>query len=314
MKKLIFIFLPLLMMSCGNKTEQEEEIVNLVSEKDKLSYVLGAMNAKTIVGTQDPNIDRLDMAEIAKGFADNMNNNKPVDCEATLTQLFGPNFQDFDSTYAKQGAQCLGKLTAYAFYQDMKQMKSLEMIDLKMVNIGFRHGLLKKDTLISEENKQKMIQDFIKVLNVKNGKIMMDQAKKISGVQVFDNGIVLQVISEGKGGSPSATDDVKVEYILTSATGDTVQSSYEMKKQKGTKDAVALKLDGGVIPGWTYVVPKMKKGGKYRVYIPWELAYGEQMGRESLCFVIELVDYAKAGSFVKPEPPKQAMPQQGQGF
>ena len=87
-----------------------------------------------------------------------------------------------------------------------------------------------------------------------------------------------------------------------------------MKKQKGTKDAVALKLEGGVIPGWTYVVPKMKKGGKYRVYIPWQLAYGEQMGRESLCFVIELVDYAKAGSFVKPEPPQQAMPQQGQGF
>ena len=44
----------------------------------------------------------------------------------------------------------------------------------------------------------------------------------------------------------------------------------------------------------------MKKGGKYRVYIPWHLAYGEQMGRESLYFEIDLVDYAKSSDFVKP--------------
>jgi FKBP-type peptidyl-prolyl cis-trans isomerase len=63
------------------------------------------------------------------------------------------------------------------------------------------------------------------------------------------------------------------------------------------------------MPGWTYIVPKMKKGGKYRVYIPWDLAYGDQMGRESLCFLIELVDYAKEGSFVKPQPPQMGVPQ-----
>lgn len=312
MKKLIFLFLPLLFIGCGEKTKQEEETVKLETEKDRLSYVLGSMNAKTIVGTQDPNIDRLDMEEVAKGFASNLNNNKPSDCENTLMKLFGPNFQDFDSVYAKEGAQCLGKLTAYAFYQDMVKMKGFDMIDMKMVSIGFRHGLLKKDTLIADEKKQIMIQDFIKTLNIQNGKKMMDEAKNIEGVQVFENGIVMQLITEGKGGSPSPTDDVKVEYILISATGDTVQSSYEMKKQKGGSEPVALKLNGGVIPGWTYVVPKMKKGGKYRVYIPWELAYGEQMGRESLNFVIELVDYGKEGSFVKPEP-QQAMPQ-GQGF
>lgn len=312
MRKLLFILIPLLFIGCGDKNEQKEEIVELLTEKDRLSYVLGSMNAKTIVGTQDPNIDRLDMEEVAKGFASNLNNNKPTDCEATLIKLFGPNFQDFDSTYAKEGAQCLGRLTAYAFHQDMVKMKGLDQVDMKMAKIGFRHGLLKKDTLVSEEEKQKMIQGFIKDLNVKNGSKMMAEAKKIKGAQVFENGIVMEVISEGKGGSPSPTDDVKVEYILTSATGDTVQSSYAMKVQSGSKDPVALKLNGGVIPGWTYVVPKMKKGGKYRVYIPWEMAYGEQMGRESLCFVIELIDYAKEGSFVKPEP-QQAMPQ-GQGF
>lgn len=313
MKKLFLLILPLVFMGCGDKSaEATEEIVELKTEKDRLSYVLGAMNAKTIVGTDDPNIARLDMEEVSLGFNDNLSSNKPADCENTLKKLFGPNFQDFDSTYAKAGANCLGRLTGYAFFNDITKMGGMDQVDMKIAKIGFRHGLLKKDTLIAETDKQAMIQDFIKGLNVKNGNKMMAKAKQIPGAQVFENGIVMQVISEGKGGSPSATDDVKVEYILTSAMGDTVQSSYAMKLQGGSKDPVALKLNGGVIPGWTYIVPKMKKGGKYRVYIPWELAYGEEMGRESLCFVIELIDYAKEGSFVKPQP-QTAIPQ-GQGF
>ena len=316
MKKLLIMFiLPVALFSCGGDKEEEvtEEKVELKTEKDRLSYVLGAMNAKTIVGTPDPNIERLDMEEIAKGFNENLNDNKPSDCEGTLKKLFGPNFQDFDSTYAKEGAQCLGRLTGYAFFQDIKKMGGMDQVDLKLAKIGFRHGLLKKDTLVSESDKQLMVQNFIKGLNEKNGQKMMAEAKKIPGAKIFENGIIMQVITEGKGGSPSPTDDVKVEYILTSALGDTVQSSYQMKKQPGaSQEAVPLKLNGGVIPGWTYIVPKMKKGGKYRVYIPWDLAYGEQMGRESLCFVIELIDYAKEGTFVKPQP-QTAMPQ-GQGF
>lgn len=308
----MLLIFPALLMACGEEKKEAEEAVELKTEKDRLSYVLGSMNAKTIVGTPDPNIARLDLEEIAKGFSENLNDSKPDDCEATLTKLFGPNFQDYNEKYAKEGAQCLGRLTAYAFYKDMVKMGGLGMVDMKIAIIGFRQGLHKTDTLISDADKQTMIQDFIKKLNVKAGDKMMAEAKKIPGAQVFENGIVLEVIQEGKGGSPSATDDVKVEYILTSAIGDTVQSSYAMKIQSGKNEPVALKLNGGVIPGWTYVVPKMKKGGKYRVYIPWELAYGEQMGRESLCFVIELVDYAKEGTFVKPEVP--AMPQQGQGF
>lgn len=312
MRKLLFIILPMLLLACGEKQKAVEEIVKLTTSKDRLSYVLGAMNAKSIVGTKDPNIDKLDLEEIAIGFGDNLNNNKPSDCEGTLIKLFGPNFQDFDSTYAKAGAQCLGRLTGYAFYKDMIKMEGLDKVDLEMVKKGFRHGLLKIDTLISESEKQTTIQNFIKDLNVKKGNKMMSKAKQIKGAQVFENGIVMEVISEGKGGNPSATDDVKVEYILTSAMGDTVQSSYKMKLQSGSKDPVALKLNGGVIPGWTYIVPKMKKGGTYRVFIPWRLAYGEEMGRESLCFVIELVDYAKEGTFVKPQP-QQNIPQ-GQGF
>jgi len=303
MKRFFMLFITAaVLMSCGEKTEVvEDEVVELKDFKDRLSYVLGSVNAKSIVGQDDPNVARLDMQLVAKGFESNLNDKMPDGCEETLMKLFGPYYQDFDSTYAADGAECLGKLTAYAFYRDMKSLGGLEKIDLKMVVSGFKHGLLKKDTLVADAEKQTILQNFIMDLNVSNGKKMIDDAKKKPGVQVFENGIVMEVIQDGKGGSPLPTDDVKVEYILTSATGDTIQSSYDMKKMKGTTDAVALKLNGGVIPGWSYALPKMKKGGKYRLWVPWELAYGEQMGKESLCFLIELVDYAKEGTFVKPE-------------
>jgi len=324
MKKILFLFIPLLFVACGEKEKEKVVQVKLNTAKDRLSYTLGAMNAKSIVGTPDPNIARLDMKEVSKGFNENLNNNKPNDCEATLIKLFGPNFQDFDSTYAKEGARCLGKLTGYAFYQDMVKMDGLNQIDLKMVKAGFLDGLMKRDNLVSDQDKQQLISKFLGDLTKKSGDKMISDAKLIEGAMIFDNDIVIETIVAGKGGSPSETDDVKIEYILLNSTGDTMQSSYAMKKMSGSTEPVALKLHNGVIPGWTFALPKMKKGGKYKLYVPWELAYGEQgmfnqqtkrydiQPYESLMFVIELVDFAKEGEFVKPQP-QQTMPQ-GQGF
>ena len=98
MKKLLFLFVvPFLFASCGDDAEKGDgEVVELKTEKDRLSYVLGAMNAKTIVGTPDPNIARLDMELVAKGFSENLSESTPDGCEESLKKLFGPNFQDFN--------------------------------------------------------------------------------------------------------------------------------------------------------------------------------------------------------------------------
>jgi FKBP-type peptidyl-prolyl cis-trans isomerase len=315
----LLLITALVLLSCGGKKEATDEVVELKDFKDRLSYVLGSINAQSIVGQPDQNIARLDMEKVAKGFEANLNENMPSDCQQTLEKLFGPYYQDFDSTYADAGADCLGRLTAYSFFREMKEVGALDKIDLKMTVIGFRHGLLKKDTLIAEAEKKEIFTNFIKdvekVMQKKNeeaGKKMMEDAKKLSNAQVFDNGIVIQDLRAGKGGSPAVTDDVKIDYILISALGDTLQSSYEMRKMTNSTEAVKLNL-GGVIPGWTFALPKMKKGGKYKLFVPWQLAYGEQgmynpqtqtldiKPFESLCFVIELIDFAKKGTFVKPQ-------------
>lgn len=302
MKYLSFIILSsLIFFSCGEKKDTSKPI-EFKNQKEKLSYILGAINAKTLSNSGEASFSQLDKELLIKGFNENLNGNSTEECLQTLQKLFGATYQDFNKKYVKEGSLCMGRMTGYAFYFDIKKLGGLNDVDLEFVKQGYEDGLYKRDTLTFKEiEMREEMQNFIVKLNEINGEKMLAKAKKIKEAEIFENGIIMETLRSGKGTQPSATDDVKVHYILTSALGDTVQNSYTMKNEAGIIEAVPLQLSGGVIPGWSYVLPKMKKGGLYRVYIPWNLAYGEQQGRESLCFIIELIDHAKTGSFVKPE-------------
>lgn len=302
MRKWLIIIAPLaLIFACGDNTEVEESL-ELEDFSDRMGYVLGSLNAESIMQSGDKMND-LNKEMLIEGFNENFNEKDCKDCDEVIKQLFGPYFQDFDTAFVDAGSKCLGRKTGSIFYSDMLRMGGLERIDIDMVKIGFKHGVNASDTLIDEATKRTMIQDFIADLNVLNGDKMLEKAKSIDGAEVFENGIVMLTIEEGNGSYPGPTDDVEVEYILTSSLGDTIQSSYEMKKMSGSTDPVALSLNGGVIPGWSYALPKMKQGGKYRIYVPWGLAYGEQGGKESLCFLIELINHGPEGTLLKKQAP-----------
>lgn len=302
MKKILLIVPVAFLFACGGGEETvNEEPLNLEKYEDRLGYVMGSLNASSILQST-PQAAELDKEMLIEGFLMNLNSDDCSECDDVLLKFVGPYFQDFDTTYLKEGSKCVGRQNAFSFYSDMTRLGGVDYLNIDMVKEGFKHGVHGTDTLIDEMEKRDMITNFIKDLNSSAGERMMEDAKKIEGAEVFENGIVMQTLEKGNGGMPGATDDVQVEYILTNAFGDTVQSSYQMKAMTGNTEPVSLNLDGGVIQGWSYVLPKMNKGGKYRVYIPWNLAYGEQ-AKESLCFVIELLDYAPKGTWVKPQMP-----------
>ena len=301
MKQLFFGTLFLLLVSaCGTKENQAKPL-QFKNSKDELSYVLGAINAKTIVSSGETSFANLDKDQLIKGFNENLSATPADDCLSELQKLFGPTYQDFNKKYVKSGSRCMGKMTGHAFYSDIKKLGGLPLVNLAMVKKGYADGLFLRDTVMKEAKMRQIMQDFMISLNEKVGMKMLDKAKKLPGATVFDNGIIMLTIKEGKGAYPNPTDDVKVQYVLMSALGDTIQNSYTMKNQEGKIEPVPLQLDGGVIPGWSYALPKMKKGGKYKIFIPWELAYGIEGGKESLCFDVELFDSAPAGTFVKPQ-------------
>jgi len=306
MRIIAFIAIVLVLTSCGSK-KADEETVELNTFKDKLSYSLGAEQAKMITEAGDPNLDRLNFDDIVLGFNSNLNSKEAVDpdCRNSLTKLYGPYGQDFDTAFVKKGSFCIGRIAGSVFYSGWSKKGVLDQIDMKLAKIGFKHALLKKDTLIDKQLSMTMMKDFLVSINKKSGVKMLAAAKKTSNTRVIDGGIVLETIEEGIGGSPTATDDIAANYILTSAEGDTVENSFQYKIQNGT-DLPAMNL-GQVIQGWTIAFQQMKKGGKYRISVPWNLAYGEQRNCESLKFYIEFNDFGPKGTLKKEEP--QMMPQ-----
>ena len=300
-KKIFFCLLTLslgvLINSCNVKSQESNVTTKLNNKKDSLSYILGATKAKSIIKSGVKVFENLDKTQIINGFNAKVETYSPDSCLLILQKLFGKNYQDFNKKYAKEGSLWMGKMTRYAFQSDMVKLGANDQINYDLVKKGFADGLNSKDGFLSDDVTRMTIQKFMIGLNEKNGANMMAKAKQIKGAQIFDNGVVIETLIEGSGPMPGLSDDVKVHYILTSAIGDTIQNSYKMPNKENIIEPVALSLNGGVIPGWSYAIPKMRVGGTYRLYLPWNLAYGEQQGRESLCFVVELIARGKSGSY-----------------
>lgn len=105
-------------------------------------------------------------------------------------------------------------------------------------------------------------------------KFLAENAKK-PGVVVTASGLQYEVLNEGSGRSPKATDVVRCHYHGTLIDGTVFDSSYQRNQP----------ADFGlnqVIAGWTEGVQLMKEGAKYRFYLPYNLAYGEHGAGSSI--------------------------------
>lgn len=103
---------------------------------------------------------------------------------------------------------------------------------------------------------------------------LAENAKK-EGIIVLPSGLQYQVLKEGTGKQPKATDQVECHYEGTLINGQVFDSSY----QRGQAATFGLNQ---VIAGWTEGVQLMKEGAKYRFFIPYNLAYGERGAGQSI--------------------------------
>jgi FKBP-type peptidyl-prolyl cis-trans isomerase len=121
----------------------------------------------------------------------------------------------------------------------------------------------------------------------KGQQFLQENAKK-DGVKTTASGLQYEVLTEGTGKTPKATDTVLVHYKGTLLNGTEFDSSYK----RG--EPIEFPLNQ-VIRGWTEGVQLMKEGSKYRFYIPSNLAYGPRGAGgvigpdETLIFDVELL-------------------------
>lgn len=97
---------------------------------------------------------------------------------------------------------------------------------------------------------------------------LADNAKRAE-VTVTESGLQYEVITEGNGAKPTKDSTVRTHYHGTLIDGTVFDSSYE-------RGAPAEFPVGGVIAGWTEALQLMPVGSKWRLSIPYQLAYGER--------------------------------------
>ena len=125
--------------------------------------------------------------------------------------------------------------------------------------------------------------------NLKAGEDFLAANKTKEGVVALESGLQYQVLKEGTGAKPKATDTVKCHYHGTLIDGTVFDSSV----QRGTPAKFPLNM---VIKGWTEGVQLMSEGSKWRFFIPADLGYGNrqvsaQIGANSaLIFDVELLE------------------------
>ena len=126
---------------------------------------------------------------------------------------------------------------------------------------------------------------------IKAGEDFLAANKSKPGVKTTASGLQYEVLTEGTGAKPTASDSVVAHYMGTLIDGTEFDNSYK----RGEPITFAV---GGVIKGWTEALQLMSVGSKYKLYVPQELAYGtNEVGPipagSVLIFEVELLDVKK---------------------
>ncbi len=158
--------------------------------------------------------------------------------------------------------------------QNLKS-QGFDSIDATSLAKGFEQGLDGTATVTPQEANQ-YIQSFLQrkaetagASAREDGEAFLATNAKRPEVKVTESGLQYEVLQEGTGKNPSATETVEVHYHGTLTDGTVFDSSVERGQ------TIEFPLNR-VIPGWTEGVQLMKEGAKYRFYIPYDLAYGAQ--------------------------------------
>jgi len=208
------------------------------------------------------------------------------------------------STVLKTSSDSASYVIGTNIASSLKDIK--EEINLEILINGLRDKMADKKLAISDEKARDIMMTFgakmrdkqmaeSKAAGEKNsteGKKFLDENKGKPGVKTTASGLQYQVMKEGTGPVPKATDKVKVHYKGTLLDGTEFDSSIK-------RGEPAVFPVNGVIKGWTEALQLMKVGSKYKLFIPSELAYGDRGAgpqikpNSTLIFEVELLSIEK---------------------
>jgi FKBP-type peptidyl-prolyl cis-trans isomerase len=169
----------------------------------------------------------------------------------------------------KAVSYCVGMSIA----ESLKQ-QDLDQISPEVLAEAIKEVFTGSEPKYNPNEANTIIQSYINGLNEQKfgavkeeGEKFLAENKAKDGITETATGLQFEVVTEGNGKKPSATDTVKVHYHGTLIDGTIFDSSV----QRGEPATFGVHQ---VIPGWTEALQLMSEGSKYRLYIPQNLAYG----------------------------------------
>jgi FKBP-type peptidyl-prolyl cis-trans isomerase len=161
------------------------------------------------------------------------------------------------------------------------------MPNSKQFLLGMNDVLFGRETRFTEDEAMQIIQTAYTTMTEKKGSDFLAENSKKHGIITTSSGLQYEVIKEGSGAKPSASDVVRVHYEGRLIDGTVFDSSYN-------RTPIEFPLNG-VIAGWTEGLQLMGIGSKYKLYIPSELGYGDGGAgpippNSVLIFEVELLD------------------------
>lgn len=172
--------------------------------------------------------------------------------------------------------------------------QGIKTLNSDIVSKAINDVFAKKAMQLTEEQANLCVMRFLNpnvFKNVDEGEKFLAKNKTKAGVKTTASGLQYEVVKEGTGSRPLATDTVEVNYAGTLLNGTEFDNSYK----RGSSISFPL---NGVIRGWTEGLQLMTVGSKYKFYIPYQLAYGMNdngpiPGGSVLIFEVELVSIKK---------------------
>ncbi len=171
----------------------------------------------------------------------------------------------------------------------------LKQIDVESFVKAFTEVINNTTPSMSPQEANQLLQDFFSKRqdemlsnNLESGRAFLEENKKKENVVTLDSGLQYEILTKGTGAIPKATDSVKCHYHGTLLDGTVFDSSV----QRGQPAVFGVNQ---VIKGWVEALQLMPVGSKWKLYIPSELAYGEQGAggsiepNSALVFEVELL-------------------------
>jgi FKBP-type peptidyl-prolyl cis-trans isomerase FklB len=220
----------------------------------------------------------------ASGFAFCQGNKKPNVAKPVVPSL-------------KNTSDSLSYALGYSIASFYKQ-QGIQSVNTSIVSRAINDVLKGGNPQLNEQQCNFVIMGYIQKakdakssVNKRAGDAFLAENKTKPGVVSLPSGLQYQVLKEGTGPKPLATDKVRCHYQGTLLDGTVFDSSI----QRGQPIDFMV---NGVIAGWTEALQLMPVGSKWKLFIPSNLGYGDQQAGQitpgsTLIFEVELLDIVK---------------------